>query len=95
MNGEASEAIGKNHIGAATPWIKLSAEEKMERMREIIHSLLSSENRLRQDIDQLKRDFKSHDHLNGRVVSPLEERGIKMLGGSVVGTRQNPEEAYF
>lgn len=55
------------------PWDEITADEKIERMREIIKSLSMSVGRLQSDNHVLRQNFKKHSHTDKEIVIPYDE----------------------
>ncbi len=100
MNGETTAPSGKlgmvgKHV-LPTPWIKLSADEKVERTREQIKNIQSSVYRIENYTRRLRELLSKHSHLDGKVVEEITTyEGI--VGGNCVADSlaQNPETIYF
>jgi len=72
---DASSPIGKseNVYVPPKPWDEITADEKIERMREIVKSLSMSVGRLQSDNHVLRQNFKKHSHTEKEIVIPYDE----------------------
>jgi len=75
-------------------WSELNQDEKMERMREVIKSLISRVERAESNFHNLSNTFANHGHLNGKVVKDIKTNEIS---GSVASKSAslNSNEVYF
>ena len=79
-------------------WKDLTADEKIERMREQIKHLSYLVGNANGGVNDLKNDFQNHAHLDGKVVKDIKTYNAGLLGG--VAKLANPEaekngEVYF
>lgn len=90
--GQATSANPNTAYVPPKSWEKLSDSEKIERMREIIHSLTSQIYSNRDKTEKNRTDLLNHRHdIHGEVLQkmPLYEN----LGG--VAKSNNPTSNYF
>lgn len=81
---------GSNNYVPPKMWKDLTADEKIERMREIVKHyeyLLSEASR---KVNQLRTEFVNHNHLDGKVVKPISEYNNETLGASK--SMANPQD---
>lgn len=87
---QCSSPMGESLGGltsAPKKWKDLTADEKIERMRQIVKGLVNQIEEYPQKVDQLKADFQNHDHLSGKVVKDIKTNNI--LGGRLYPSKAN------
>lgn len=79
-------------------WKELTPDEKIERMRTEVKGVQRSQSTLWDLVNNFVLQMESHEHLNGKIVSPIRNP-IGMGMGMEVGLRPspsaNPDEVYF
>lgn len=74
-----------------TPWEDLNADEKLERMREVVKQGQESYNRRLNTVEGSTRKMEKHSHQDGEVVVPLSDRGFGGSCGIAESIRRMPE----
>jgi len=76
------------------PWVEISADEKIERLREVIKELQRRSSIKHRELNSFKEKFFNHQHYNGEIISKMEryDRGgeVGLCAGDV-----DPKKAYF
>lgn len=100
---EASQAC-ENRAVREKYWRELGVEEKLERMRQVLHQRGHQIDELERRLDTAANQFQSHKHVDGQVViptpgqHPAEHYGY--IGGGnryarLGATTKNSEDFYF
>lgn len=78
-------------------WSELNDTEKIERTRQQVINLMERFQRLEARINGLESNFRTHDHLNGKVVNDQNFIGGSSERGLTIGSRlnSNSNEVYF
>lgn len=81
-------------------WKDLTADEKAERLREVVKGLQQSLNICAQKVDELRGDFLAHSHAEGQLVRKMGDRPYGNIGYGGLAKLANPEqeakgEVYF
>ena len=58
-------------------WSEITADEKIERMRQIVHNLLSNDQRKDMEITKLKDALRIHQHIGEKIVVPYNNNTIE------------------
>ena len=82
MENTQSEAMSLAPKGYVPPkaWVDITADEKIERLREIIKGLQQAVGRNQTDINKVKDNFKNHSHSEKGILVPYNEYGGSGLG---------------
>ena len=85
------EEQAKREEMLAKPWAESTDEERVEKLRDIVQGLERSFGYFGNRIDTIERsvlDFRSHKHVEGQVVVPVNNSGSGLGGGTVSGRRK-------
>lgn len=92
------EGINSESVPGQTPtpkhWNGLTAEEKIERMRSVIHSITRENRSMREMFYNLSNNFREHKHVDGKICITFGIIHETAKIGSV-GLSENQDEVYF
>ena len=71
-----------NQVSTPKMWKDLTADEKVERMRQEIKNFGNQLGNIQATLHQIRNDFAKHEHSNGKIMTPHEAFGSSGLVGS-------------
>lgn len=76
-------------------WVELTADEKIERMRNEVKSLKNKLNATNNNLFKVKELFLKHKHLDGEVVNKSDMRSDydEIASGALIN--KNQDQVYF
>ncbi len=103
MNKEAGQSIGLGSVQRSPYWGELQIEEKIERMRELVKSLVSTSDSLRRELAETRSFIWDHAHEeNGDVIVKIKKgeayklREVGNFKDMLGGNAKTPnDEVYF
>ncbi len=97
---DTAAKIAANEVSREKYWNELSADEKVERMRQVVHSMQYQLEYANEQLHKMRGHLYKHYHdANGKLVAPINEHDSIIGGGGLVGSslrsNKNPNEVYF
>jgi len=98
---ESGVGLTAVEVNQEKAWVKLTADEKIERLRKIIKQKDYQFRELyevQKQVRKLRQLLVKHSHNGGEVVSKVEEYDVSSgqgLLGTLTSQKENPDEVYF
>lgn len=95
---QAREDHGLKSNGAPKPWVELSNSDKIERLRDVVKSVQSSERFYRNlslEISDLRRVLGDHVHADGKVLVQANEASPCWDACQQSTKEDDPSQVYF